>query len=112
LEEAELEAARKRKLFTALRKTNAFKLADMKAVLLASRRVRQARERVRIARQRLHDGKVKQIQEESDVNSKTKRLQSEKSELNGIKERLDVAMEHTDSSNTTYLRSVENLVIT
>merc|ERR1711871_1200541 len=109
LRTAQAEAARKMKLFNALKKTDAAKLADMKAVLLASRRVRLARKAVLELRESLRQGKVQRKKNEAVIDEDISQIGSKRKELVNVERELETATETEVSANKTYKESVDTL---
>ena len=81
LAKAKKEALRYARIYNALKKTDASKLADMKAVLLASRRVRLARKALLEAERRVHEATAEKKREETVVENQTTSLQSKRVEM-------------------------------
>ena len=78
LEKAKKEALRYARIYNALKKTDASKVADMKAVLLASRRVRLARKALLEAERRVQEATAEKKREETVVENQTTSLQSKR----------------------------------
>ena len=81
LAKAKKEALRYARIYNALKKTDASKLADMKAVLLASRRVRLARKALLEAERRVHEATAEKEKEEKMVEDESATLQSKRGEI-------------------------------
>jgi predicted transport protein len=109
LQVAQMEAARKMKLYNALKKTDAAKLADMKAVLLASRRVRLARKEVLNLRKQLAEGRVKRKEEQKVIDVDTEQLQAKGRELGVVEHNREEASEHAESANTAFKKTSATL---
>ena len=109
LQVAQMEAARKMKLYNALKKTDAAKLADMKAVLLASRRVRLARKEVLNLRKHLAEGRAKRKEEQHIIDVDTEQLQAKGRELGVVEHNREEASEHAESANTAFKKTSATL---
>merc|ERR1711871_1853050 len=72
LDKAKKEALRYARIYNALKKTDASKLADMKAVLLASRRVRLARKALLDAERRVQEATTEKEREQKVVDDEAK----------------------------------------